>query len=331
MMAGRRGNVWVQACHDAGLPTRGFTFGPFGTPIAVMRLAALAREMAADVLIVNYGLGLVAGALAGALACRPVVRRVGRPDDVDDTPFERFLYRRFLPRMMTVGHRAKDDMLRRCPWLRPDSIEVIHNGKDTEQFRPERHDALKRAWRLPADAVLFGVTSRISRRKGHQILLEALARLVPVEPHVHLAIVGTGPEQKRLERQIDELGLANRVHWLGFRRDLPDLLSNFDAFVLPSLSESEAFPNTLVEAMASGLPCITTDVGSVREIVVDELSGLVVAPDSVDELAAAVQRLAADAGLRQRLGMEARRRVEQDFSLDAKTTEFERYLVRILS
>jgi glycosyltransferase involved in cell wall biosynthesis len=331
MMAGRRGNAWVQACHDAGLPTRGFTFGPFGTPIAVVRLAALAREMAADVLIVNYGLGLVAGALAGAVAHRPVVRRVGRPDDVDDTPFERLLYRRFLPRMMTVGHRAKDDMLRRCPWLRPESIEVIHNGKDTEQFRPERHDALKRAWRLPADAVLFGVTSRISRRKGHQILLEALARLVPVEPHVHLAIVGTGPEQKRLEQQIDKLGLANRLHWLGFRRDLPDLLSNFDAFVLPSLSESEAFPNTLVEAMASGLPCITTDVGSVREIVVDELSGLVVAPGSVDELAAAVHRLAADAGLRQRLGMDARRRVEQDFSLEAKTTEFERYLVRILS
>jgi glycosyltransferase involved in cell wall biosynthesis len=83
--------------------------------------------------------------------------------------------------------------------------------------------------------------------------------------------------------------------------------------------------------MASGLPCITTDVGSIREIVVDELSGLVVAPGSVDELAAAVHRLAADAGLRKRLGMEARRRVEQDFSLDAKTTEFERYLVRILS
>jgi glycosyltransferase involved in cell wall biosynthesis len=116
---------------------------------------------------------------------------------------------------------------------------------------------------------------------------------------------------------------------LGFRRDLPDLLSNFDAFVLPSLSESEAFPNTLVEAMASGLPCIATDVCSVREIVVEEMSGLVVAPGSVDELAAAVQRLAADPGLRRRLGMAARRRVEQDFSLEAKTTEFERYLERI--
>lgn len=331
MMAGRRGNPWIQACHDAGLPTRGFTFGPVGTPIAVVRLAALARETAADVLIVNYGLGLVAGALAGALARRPVVRRVGRPDDVEDTPFERLLYRRFLPRMMTVGHRAKDDMLRRCPWLRPESIEVIHNGKDTQQFRPERHDALRRAWRLPADAVLFGVTSQIGRRKGHRILLEALARLVPVAPPIHLAIVGTGPEQTRLERQIDELGLRDRVHWLGFRRDLPDLLSNFDAFVLPSLSESEAFPNTLVEAMASGLPCITTDVCSVREILVDELSGLLVTPGSVAELAAAVQRLAADPGLRQRLGIEARQRVEHDFSLEAKTTEFERYLVRILS
>jgi len=331
MMAGRRGNAWVQACRDSGLPTRGFTFGPFGTPIAVVRLAALAREMAADVLIVNYGLGLVAGAIAGALARRPVVRRVGRPDDVDDTLLEWLLYRRFLPRLMTVGHRAKDDMLRRCPWLRPESIEVIHNGKDTQQFRPERRDALKRAWRLPADAVLFGVTSRISRRKGHGILLEALARLVPVESHIHLAIVGTGPEQKRLGRQIDELGLGNRVHWLGFRRDVSDLLSNFDAFVLPSLAESEAFPNTLVEAMASGLPCITTDVGSVREITVDELSGLLVAPGSVEELAAAIHRLASDPDLRRRLGLEGRRRVEQDFSLEAKTTEFERYLDRIVS
>jgi len=331
MMAGRRGNAWVQACQDSGLPTRGFTFGPFGTPIAVVRLAALARETAADVLIVNHGLGLVAGAIAGALARRPVVRRVGRPDDVDDTPFERLLYRHFLPRMMTVGHRAKDDMLRRCPWLRPESIEVIHNGKDTQQFRPERRDVLKRAWRLPADAVLFGVTSRISDRKGHRILLEALARLAPVQPHIYLAIVGTGPEQKRLERQGDELGLGNRVHWLGFRRDMPDLLSNFDAFVLPSLSESEAFPNTLAEAMAVGLPCITTDVGSVREIVEDEVSGLLVAPGSVDELAAAIQRLAADPDLRRRLGLEARRRVEADFSLEAKTTEFESYLDRIVS
>lgn len=331
MMAGRRGSPWVQACHDAGLPTRGFTFGPFGTPIAMVRLASLAREIDADVLIVNYGLGLVAGALAGTLARRPVVRRVGRPDDVADTPFERLLYRRFLPRMMTVGHRAKDDMLRRCPWLRADSIEVIHNGKDTEQFRPERQDGLKRAWRLPADAVLFGVTSRISQRKGHRILLEALARLAPVESHIHLAIVGAGPEQKRLERQIDELGIRDRVHWLGFRRDLPDLLSNFDAFVLPSLAESEAFPNTLVEAMASGLPCIATDVCSVREILVEERSGLLVTPGNVAELAAAVRRLAADPGLRRRLGTEARQRVERDFSLEAKTTELERYLVRILS
>ena len=331
MMVGRRDNPWVEACHDAGLSTRGLTFGPFGTALAVVRLAALAREMAADVLVVNYGLGLVTGALAGALTHRPVVRRIGRPDDVDDTPFEQLLYRHFVPRMMTVGHRAKADMLRRCPWLRSESIEVIHNGKDTQQFRPERRDALKRAWGLSADGVLFGVTSRISDRKGHQILLEALARLVPAESDLHLAIVGTGTEQKRLERRGNELGLGNRLHWLGFRRDMPDLLSNFDAFVLPSLSESEAFPNTLVEAMASGLPCITTDVGSVREIVDDEVSGLLVAPGSADELAAAIQRLAADPALRRRLGTHARRRVEADFSLEAKTTEFERYLDRIVS
>jgi hypothetical protein len=250
MMAGRRGNAWVQACHDAGLPTRGLSFGPFGTPIAVVRLAALAREMAADVLIVNYGLGLVAGALAGALARRPVVRRVGRPDDVDDTPFERLLYRRFLPRMMTVGHRAKDDMLRRCPWLRPESIEVIHNGKDTEQFRPERHGAPKQA-EAPRRRRALRCHEPDQSPQRPPDSPRGAREAGPVEPHVHLAIVGTSLSSD--SRQIDELGL--RIACTArFSADPLDLPSNFDAFFCPASPGNRSAPVTLVEAMAVVCP-----------------------------------------------------------------------------
>jgi glycosyltransferase involved in cell wall biosynthesis len=330
VMVGRRGNPWVKACQDAGLPVRGFSFGPRGNPVVAMRVAALAREMAVDVLIVNNDRDLFAGCVAGALVRRPVVRRVGGPTDFDDdTALERLLSRYLLAGLMTVGHRSKEEMLRRYPWLRPESIEVIHIGKDIAQFRPERGDALKRAWGLPADTVLFGVTSQLEPRKGHRRLLEALASVVRARPWVRLAIVGTGDERPHLERYARELGLENHVRLLGFRRDVPDLLSNFDAFVLPSLAEGEAFPNTLVEAMASGLPCITTDVCSVREIVVEEANGILVTPGDVAELAAALQRLATDPGLRQRLGKEARERVEREFSLEAKVTELERYLERI--
>jgi glycosyltransferase involved in cell wall biosynthesis len=119
------------------------------------------------------------------------------------------------------------------------------------------------------------------------------------------------------------------VHVLGFRRDVPDVLAAFDVFVLPSLAESEAFPNTLVEAMASGLPCVASDVSSVDEILIDGANGLLVKPGDSAALAATLQRLVGDPELRERLGAEARARVEREFSLETKVTELERYLDRM--
>jgi len=123
--------------------------------------------------------------------------------------------------------------------------------------------------------------------------------------------------------------VAERVHFLGFTRDLPGLLRCLDAFVLPSLSEG--FPNTLVEAMATGLPCVSTGLCSIPEIVEDGRSGLLVEAGDMDGLEAAIERLLSDASLRRRLGAEARARVEEAFSLEATTNRFEGYVQSIVA
>jgi len=124
------------------------------------------------------------------------------------------------------------------------------------------------------------------------------------------------------------LDLADRVRFLGFRRDLPRLLQCFDVFVLPSLSEG--FPNSLVEAMATGLPCIATDVACVSEIVDHGRNGLLVRAGDADDLASALDRLISDSALRQSLGAEARAVVEARFSLEATTDRCEAYLAEIV-
>lgn len=241
---------------------------------------------------------------------------------------ERLLHHYAFAGTIAVGHDMKREMIALRPWMNPDRIHVIHIGKDTKSFCPERSSDLRREWRLGADAFLLGVTSQIEEKKGHRFLFDAVAQLVASGLDVHLAVVGRGSHTAPLKNRVAELGLLDRVHFLGFRRDLPRLLQNMDGFALPSLSE--AFPNTLVEAMATGLPCVATRISCVPEIVDEGRNALLVPAGDVPSLMAAIESLASDEALRRRLGEAARRTVEERFGLEQTTTAFLDYLCRFV-
>ena len=309
-----------------GLPTRGFTFGPFGTPIAVVRLAALAREMACGRAHrqlrsrSSWRAPSRAHSLAGSSCAESAA-----PTTSTTTRRSSGLYRRFLPRMMTRG--ASSQGRHATP------VSLASTGIDRGNPQRQGHGAVparavtarQASVEAPADAVLFGVTSRTQSPQrppdSPRGAREAGPRRAPTSIWLSWA---RDPSRSDSSDEIDELGLANRVHWLGFRRDLPDLLSNSRRVRSAQPPESEAFPNTLVEAMASGLPCITTDVGSVREIVVDELSGLAGGARSSTILP---RRLNASPPTRACASGSAWKASagRTGLSLDAKTTEFERY------
>ncbi len=199
----------------------------------------------------------------------------------------------------------------------PEKIEVIHNCVDVDAIdaaKPLREEA-RREFGFGPEHVVLGTVSRLAPVKGHAFLLDALARLHPRHPHARLLIVCDGPERPNLEAQVERLGLDSVVQFAGMRGDAPRLLAGMDVFVQPT-ADVEGLPLAIAEAMAAGLPVAATDVGGVREAVVDGENGFLIPPRDAEALASALDRLIVDAALRRAMGERGRRICEQEFSAD---------------
>jgi glycosyltransferase involved in cell wall biosynthesis len=169
--------------------------------------------------------------------------------------------------------------------------------------------------------MVAGVIARLTEQKGHSFLFDALAK-EPALAELRLIVIGDGPLRASLERQVAALGLSPRVSFLGSRRDLGDLLSVMDIFVLPSLWEG--LPLSMVLAMGAGLPVVTTSVAGIPEVVRDGQSGLLVPPGDSAALAAALTRLVQSSDTREALGATARGFVLPRFGVD-------RYVASVVS
>jgi rhamnosyl/mannosyltransferase len=196
------------------------------------------------------------------------------------------------------------------PYLRAaaERVTIVPLGVDPERFRP----GPARAEQPPT--VLF--VGQLRHYKGVDDLLRALAQLPPA---ARLVVAGDGPMRPAWEALSASLGLAERVTFLGLVDDaaLPGLYQSADLFVLPATTRAEAFGTVLLEAMAAGLPCVTTDVGSGTAYVVQHgVTGLVTPPRDARALAAALNQLLADPARRARMGAAGRARVLSTFTQD---------------
>lgn len=205
--------------------------------------------------------------------------------------------------------------------IAPSRITTICNGVDTTRFRPQPAPA---SLVLPAgfsgDGVLrFGTVGRLQAVKDQATLLAALAELIrrrpDLRPRARLLVVGDGPLRDDLVRRAVELGVADLTHFAGASADVPAWLQAMDVFVLPSLNEG--ISNTLLEAMASGLPTLVTRVGGNVELVQEGDGGGFFAPGDVDTLAGRLIAYFDDEVLRRADGAAARARCEARFSLRA--------------
>jgi glycosyltransferase involved in cell wall biosynthesis len=195
------------------------------------------------------------------------------------------------------------------PWLGPvkERCTVVPLGVDPIRFSPPPVP-----FAGPPTLLFVG---RLRYYKGLDTLLNAL----PLVPGVRLQVAGSGPMLGMCQHLVETLGLRDRVAFLGDVTDaeLPSLYPRAHLFVLPANARAEAFGMVLLEAMASGLPCITTEVGTGTSWVVqDGVTGRVVPPQEPVALAEAIQSVLEDAELRHRMGRAARQRVESEFTLD---------------
>jgi glycosyltransferase involved in cell wall biosynthesis len=196
-------------------------------------------------------------------------------------------------------------------------VVVVPNFVDDDALEPLPESARllgRRRLRIPDGRLLVGCLARLSPEKDHALLIDGFA-LIAEHLNLHLAIVGDGPERPALERRVAEAGLGERVTFAGAVAHEIRAQSLFDIAVLTS--RDEAFPNSIVEAMAAGLPVVATDVGGVSDAVTDGETGLLVKRRTAADVAAALTLLANEPHLRRALGERGRLEASRRFSASA--------------
>ncbi|MFD8481667.1 glycosyltransferase [Kitasatospora sp. NPDC059673] len=225
--------------------------------------------------------------------------------------------------VIAVSHAVAAGIGRRRPgegWL-----TVVHHGPDLGDAPsgPAARRAARAELGLPEDALVIGTVGNLTAKKDQASLLAAFALLRREHPNSRLVLVGSGPLEQRL-RQLAGEG----VMFAGSRGDVPRLLPGWDVFCLSS--RQEGLPVALMEAMTSGLPSVVTRVGGMPEVLDDGVEGRSVPPGDPARLALALGELAADPGLRERMGAAARER-SKSFDVAGAQRAIERVYARVLA
>jgi glycosyltransferase involved in cell wall biosynthesis len=265
------------------------------------------RANPADVLSTHSSTDSWLAAL-GTLGMRlPIVRTRHISAPVPRNLPTRWLYGR-ASRIVTTGEALKRELVERTG-VPAERIESVPTGADPGVFSPGDKYAARMHLSLPQAGMLIGIVATLRSWKGHRYLIDALPT------GAALVIVGDGPQREALEAQVKSANLEGRVRFAGNQRDVLPWLRALDVFALPSYA-NEGVPQALTQAMLVELPCVTTDVGSIAELAVEGATALLVPPQDVAGLRAALERLMHDEALRTKLGAAARRHCAERFSYE---------------
>ncbi len=208
--------------------------------------------------------------------------------------------------------------------IRPEKIMTIYNGIAVERFEvelsPTEELELRQSLGVDETAVIVTTVARLHPQKGHTYLLQAIKPVTETMPNVRFLFIGEGALQAEIEHKIKEAGLSPFVLLPGVRTDIPQILSISDLFVLPSLWEG--LPNALLEAMAAGLPVVSTNVDGCSELVVEGVTGLLVPPASPQPLADAILHVLRNSDLASQFGRAGKARAQQTFSRERNLSSY---------
>jgi glycosyltransferase involved in cell wall biosynthesis len=194
-----------------------------------------------------------------------------------------------------------------------DKIEVILPGLDLDAFSgTENRTSIRKEIGVSDDQYLILFVGRLRPVKGPEYGIRAFAIAASENPNLHLALAGEGEQRSFLENFTKELGIEEKVTFLGARKDLADVLSAADSILMPSLAEG--FPRVANEAMAASKPVVATRVGGIPEAIIDDVTGVLVESKDIDAMSDAILRVSSDTELQQRLGNTARQHAEKHYS-----------------
>lgn len=311
------GSPLAERARAAGLAVHEVRMGgewDLGAVLAIRRLYA-ARDP--DLVHMHTSHAHTLGCLARVGRKRPLTVVSRRVDFSIYRNFLRtswFKYRLLGDRYVAISRAVRDVLVK--DGIPADRIEVVPSGVDTARLDAAKRKDLRADLGLPPGTPLVGDVAAFGWHKAQEVLVEAVPLLLLDVPDAHVVFVGDGECRGRVEAAAKRLGKSSaRIHFTGFRDDVPEVLASLDVFVMCSVLEGLC--TSALDAQAVGVPVVASAVGGLVEAVADGETGLLVPPRDPSALAAAAARILRDGALRRRLGEAGRLRVREGFSVKA--------------
>lgn len=299
--------------------------GPVNFVKSLVAIRAILRRGRFDVLNTHSRRDTIIAASAARIAGTPLIVRTRH---LANKPGSLLSYTVLPHRVTTASDFVRSHLTERG--VPPGHVATVYPAVELGAI-PEQ-STLRQELRLAQNDIVVGCVAVMRVQKGHKQLIDAMEPLIRERPNVHLVLVGGGsPVFEEVQAYVAERGLSKRIHLLGARRDIPNLLAGFDLFALAT--RKEASGTVFVEAGAAGLPVVGTRVDGVPEMMLDGVSGILVPLDDQAALTAALKRLIDDPGLRRKMGQAGMKycRDEGRFSLDAMVHRIESAYARWLT
>ena len=271
---------------------------------------------------------LVALSCASLRHSPDIVRTRHVSTDVSRSLPTRWLYLSSSAHIVTTGEKLRQTLhqYNRFPLSQMTSVPT---GIDLEKFSPQNKQQAREKIGVPNKPTL-GIVATMRVWKGHKYLIEAWKTLHLQFPDWQLLLVGDGPQRKNLQPMVKLAGLEESVFFLGNRNDVPDCLNAMDLFALPSFG-NEGVPQGIMQAMACGLPVVSTTVGAISEAVIDGKTGFTLAPQVQETLINYLAKLMASDELRQQMGQASLAHAKAQFGLDNMLDKMEKIFINAIS
>lgn len=272
---------------------------------SLLQLIRIIRKEQINIVHTHSSVDARIGGLAGRLTGRAIIRSRHLSTPINTRRWSWFLYMKLADHVITSGESIRQNMININKMI-PEQVTSIPAGIDTKRFYPRTPDhALKEELGLSDKHFIIGIVAVLRSWKGHRSLYESIAHYKEVNPNVRLLVLGDGPTRGNLAELRKRLILEKHVLMLGHIKDTPRYYSIMDVIILNSYS-NEATSQTLPQAMLMGKPVIGTNIGSIPEVVVDGKTGILIPPNSPEQITEALDRLYNNQRMRKELAQQGK-------------------------
>lgn len=303
-------------------------------PLPLMRLYRIVKSQRIDIVHSQGARADFFARIAAKLAKVPIIISTVQMlvEGYNVGYLKRFLYQtfdrfseRFVDYFLVVSSVLKENMIE-VHGIPPDKIIKIYNGIETDYYKPvgneEMRYKIRREFAVNDSDILIASLGRLVWQKGFEYFLHAIPEILREIPDARFILVGDGPLRPELERLAVELGEGDKIIFAGYRSDVRDVLAALDIVVIPSVLEG--FPMITLEAMAMAKPIVAAKIDGITEQITDGINGILIPPKDSSAIAQAIIRLINDRESGKKLGLAARKRVEQEFSVEKMVSETEK-------